>query len=419
MSDFPSLCQNFQVKFSYSLHFTSGVFNSENLLLARIAAGIEGDLPKKLLLVVDDGFLAHHPKILRQAGNYCQRHRQKITLARDALVLPGGENVKNDPEYVAQIHQAIHTAGLCRHSYVVALGGGALIDTAGYAAATAHRGLRLIRLPTTVMAQADASIGVKNSINAFGKKNFLGTFAPPWMVINDVDFLPTLSPRDWLSGLAEAVKVALIKDGEFFEFLEKSAPALVNRDLRQMQQVIYRCADLHLAHITGGGDPFESGSSRPLDFGHWAAHTLENLSTYQLRHGEAVSLGIALDVTYAFLAGILPKSDWQRILALLARLGLPVGSPWLTAEAEILQGLEEFREHLGGLLTILLLQGIGRPVEIHEVDQKLMGVALALLQGRDADSIFTPRCFIPPCKVRTFPITGFRACSKISNPPLN
>jgi 3-dehydroquinate synthase len=419
MSDCPSLCQNFAVKFTYSLHFTKGVFNPENPLLAQTVAGSGSNLHAPVLLLIDDGLLAHHPKVISQIENYFLHHRHLLELACEPLVLPGGEGVKNDPQYVALIHRAVNETGLCRHSYILALGGGALIDTAGYAAATAHRGLRLIRLPTTVMAQADASIGVKNSINAFGKKNFLGTFAPPWAVINDAVFLPTLSQRDWLSGLAEAVKVALIKDADFFSYLEKSVPALVNRDLRQMQQVIYRCAALHLDHITGGGDPFESGSSRPLDFGHWAAHKLENLSAHQLRHGEAVAIGIALDVTYAYLAGMLPLPDWQRILALLTALRLPLSSPWLSPESAILPGLQEFREHLGGHLTIFLLRGIGRPVEINEVDEKLMATALALLQGQDAEGVLSSGALYRNLKSTRSHPRVFRDGSNISNPPLN
>jgi 3-dehydroquinate synthase len=302
---------------------------------------------------------------------------------------------------------------------VVALGGGAVIDAAGFAAATAHRVLRLIRLPTTVMAQADASIGVKNSINAFGKKNFLGTFTVPWTVINDVNFLTTLSRRDWLSGLAEAVKVALIKDREFFLMLEKSAPALAARDLHQMSQVIHRCAALHLNHIIGGGDPFEAGSSRPLDFGHWAAHKLEQLSGHQLRHGEAVAIGMALDVTYACLSGMLSLSEWQRILALLACLELPVSSPWLALEDEILHGLQEFREHLGGMLTIILIKGIGRPVEINKVNKKLMAVALAMLQEHDIDGILKSGILYHNVRSTRSYSPIYPAGQKISNPPLN
>jgi 3-dehydroquinate synthase len=419
MPEFLPLCQNFQVSYSYSVHFTSGVFQPNNDLLAQAAVGDDRDLPKKVLLLFDDGVVKHHPEIVQQAKDYCHRYRQKLRLAREPLLLPGGEVVKNDPKHVDAIHQAIHEAGLCRHSYVVALGGGAVIDTAGYAAATAHRGVRLIRLPTTVMAQADASIGVKNSINAFGKKNFLGTFALPWTVINDANFLTTLSQRDWLSGVAEAVKVALIKDREFFGILEKSASALVARDLPQMSRVIHRCAALHLDHISGGGDPFETGSSRPLDFGHWAAHKLENLSRHLLRHGEAVAIGIALDVTYAYLAGMLPLSEWQRILTLLACLDLPVNCPWLVNESEILRGLQEFREHLGGVLTIIVLKGIGRPVEINTVNQKLMAVALAMLQGQDVDGILKSGIFYRNVRSARTHSTFFPVGQKIGNSPLN
>jgi 3-dehydroquinate synthase len=253
---------------------------------------------------------------------------------------------------------------------------------AGFAAATAHRGLRLIRVPTTVMAQADASIGVKNGINAFGKKNFIGTFAPPVAVVNDADFLPTLSQRDWIGGVAEAVKVALIKDGAFFDFLEANAAALADRDLDLMEQVIHRCAGLHLDHIANGGDPFESGSSRPLDFGHWAAHKLEQLSGFELGHGQAVAMGIALDATYAHLLGLLPQPQWERILSTLATLGFALYDPLMELEYGLLDGQTEFREHLGGRLTIMLIWDIGQGIEVHDLDPDLVGRSLALLKQR-------------------------------------
>ncbi len=301
-------------------------------------------------------------------------------------MLEGGEQVKNNPEYVDILHKAIHDAGLCRHSYVVALGGGALIDVVGYAAATAHRGIRLIRVPTTVLAQADAALGLKNGINAFGKKNFIGTFTPPGAVLNDFTFLTTLSPRDWLSGVAEAVKVALIKDAAFFAFLESHAQALKDRNLALMQQVIYRSAGLHLDHIATSGDPFESGSSRPLDFGHWAAHKLEALTGHRLRHGEAVAMGMALDATYSHLAGLLPKGDCQRVLATLTNLGFALYVPELGDCQRILAGLEEFREHLGGRLTIMLLEGIGRGLEVNQMDPDCVRCSIEVLQQRARDA---------------------------------
>jgi 3-dehydroquinate synthase len=270
---------------------------------------------------------------------------------------------------------------------VLAVGGGALLDVAGLAAATAHRGVRHVRVPTTVLSQNDSGVGVKNGINAFGKKNFIGTFAPPFAVINDFDFLATLPDRDKRAGCAEAVKVALIRDSQYFEQLERDAGRLAAFDPDAMQSMIRRSAELHLDHIAAGGDPFEFGSARPLDFGHWAAHKLEQLSDYQLRHGEAVAIGIALDTIYSRNVGLLPAPAAERVLALLENLGLELFSNemlHLDAESQlaVLKGLEDFREHLGGELTLTMLQDIGHGVEIHEINLPKMRDAMAELHRR-------------------------------------
>jgi 3-dehydroquinate synthase len=382
MTEFAALHQEIRVNFRYGVYFTKDVFELHNPLLAEIAVA-GGDFPRKILAVVDRGLYRCHPYLPGKITAYLEGHGDRLQLAGAPVLVPGGERVKNEATPLFLVHQAIHQAGLCRHSFVLAVGGGAVIDMAGYAAATAHRGLRLIRVPTTVMAQADASIGVKNGVNAFGKKNFLGAFAPPWAVLNDCSFLTTLSRRDWLSGVAEAVKVALIKDAAFFAFLERSVAALRNGDLEIMQRTIQGSAALHLEHIAQGGDPFEFGSSRPLDFGHWAAHKLEQLSSFELRHGEAVAVGLALDATYSHLTGLLPRGPWQRLLAVLERLGLPCWTPMLADIPAVIEGLQEFREHLGGRLTIMLLEDIGHPLEVNEMDPEIIAAAIALL-GRGA-----------------------------------
>jgi 3-dehydroquinate synthase len=378
--------QDFQVNFRYPVHFTRDLFAPGNLLFKNTVTQPAAPGPHKLLVVLDRGVHRHHPRLLSQLETYCRRHPEDLTLMGAPLLFEGGEHLKNDALFVTILQQAIHAAGLCRHSYVVAIGGGALIDLVGFAAATAHRGIRLIRVPTTVMAQLDASIGVKNGINAFGKKNFIGTFAPPAAVLNDADFLPTLTQRDWIGGVAEAVKVALIKDPDFFTYLEEHAEALAERDLDLMERVIYRCAVLHLDHIANSGDPFESGSSRPLDFGHWAAHKLEHLSGYELGHGQAVALGMALDSTYAYLSGLLPQAQWQRILTTLRTLGFELSDPWLDVRHGLLDGLNEFREHLGGRLTIMLLWDIGQGIEVNDIDLDLMRQSLTVLQDTAAAS---------------------------------
>jgi len=379
--------QRVHVDFEYPVYFTAGALSTSNLLLRDVIARSCDQSPSRLVAVLDRGVLDHHPRLIEHLEEYCRRHRTVLTLAGPVVIVPGGETAKNDPRHVADIHHAINEAGLCRHSYVIAIGGGAVLDVAGYAAATAHRGIRLIRVPTTVLAQDDSAMGVKNGINAFGKKNYLGTFAPPFAVINDSSFLTTLSDRDWRAGLSEAIKAALIKDRAFFDFLEQHAARLKARDLGAMEQVIRRSAALHLTHIATGGDPFELGSSRPLDFGHWSAHKLEQLTDHALGHGEAVAIGMALDTTYSYLAGFLPEDDWRRILSILPAMGLAVYAPELEqdldaedAPASVLRGLDEFREHLGGNLTILMLRSIGAPFDVHEIRRDVMIRSIGVLR---------------------------------------
>ncbi|WYL99624.1 MAG: 3-dehydroquinate synthase [Gloeotrichia echinulata CP02] len=386
------LQQSVSVTFNYDVHFTRGLFELENPLLAQVIDTDRETTPKQVVAVVDGGLLKYQDGFLEKLSAYAKHYENVLTLSVEPIVVPGGEVVKNDSRFLEQIHQVIDQVKLCRHCYVLAIGGGAVLDMAGYAAATAHRGIRLLRVPTTVLGQNDSGVGVKNGINAFGKKNFLGTFSPPYAVLNDFDFLTTLDDRDWRSGIAEALKVALIKDGDFFDLIMNDADKLANRDLDAMQRLIYRCAQLHLEHIANGGDPFETGSSRPLDFGHWAAHKLEHLTDYSLRHGEAVAIGIALDSTYSYLSGLLLPSEWKKILATIKKLGFSLYVSALTEQLDqpnhpdcIFWGLTEFREHLGGKLTLMLLQGIGQGMEVHQVDLSLYRQAISLLQATELE----------------------------------
>ena len=368
-----SINQCIHVTFRYGVHFTTGLFQLDNPMLAQVIAADGEALPRSCIAVVDSGLLQHRNGLLEQIAAYAERYEDIFRLVLEPIIVSGGETAKNNS-----------------HSYILAIGGGAVLDMVGYAAATAHRGIRLLRIPTTVLAQNDSGVGVKNGVNAFKKKNFLGTFAPPYAVLNDFDFLTSLDDRDWRSGVAEAIKVALIKDGEFFSFISANALAIARRDLNIMQQLIYRCAQLHLQHIATSGDPFEMGSSRPLDFGHWAAHRLEHLTNYSLRHGEAVAIGIALDSTYSSLAGLLEWSEWQQIMNTLKALGFTLYVPELAQTNQptdsqcLFMGLTEFREHLGGKLTLMLLQQIGQGVEVHEVDISLYRQAVSRLQEFDS-----------------------------------
>ncbi|MEX2641040.1 MAG: 3-dehydroquinate synthase [Balneolales bacterium] len=386
--------QNVPVNFSYDVLFTEDLFAPANSLFADVVGSPSPESARKVLFVIDKGVADHHPSLIEDIKSYASGHAGNLKLVQDPVLIPGGEQAKNIAGYVTEIHKVIHEARLDRHSCIAAIGGGAVLDTVGYAAATAHRGIRLVRIPTTVLAQNDAGIGVKNGINAFGKKNFLGTFNPPFAVINDASFLRTLEDRDWKSGISEAIKVALLKDKTFFDFLEDSADKLAGRDHPSMQHLVYRCAELHLEHISTSGDPFEMGSSRPLDFGHWSAHKLEQLTDYELRHGEAVAIGLALDSTYSYLSGMLSKGSWKRILNVIQNSGLRIFVPELALKTDnpqdpesIFHGLEEFREHLGGELTIMLLEDIGKGTEVHSVDYSLFSEAVQLLHTFDQQPV--------------------------------
>ena len=376
---FKTIEQNFEVSYRYSLHFTEGLFNTKNPLFKHLVQAYKNE-PVKLLFVVDDGVSNAHPRLLADIITYCETFSANLVHTQ-SLVVKGGESSKNDESLVKDILQGINQHAICRHSFVVVIGGGAVIDMVGYAAAIGHRGVKLIRIPTTVLSQNDSAVGVKNSINFFGKKNFIGTFAPPFAIINDSDFLKTLEQRDWISGIAEALKVALIKDVAFFEYLEKNAQKLGDRDMEAMQYTIYRCAEIHMDHIANGGDPFESGSSRPLDFGHWAAHKLEHMTNYTLRHGEAVAKGIVLDVAYAHLTGLISEVDLNRVISVFHAIGFDLSFPLSNNQEtdELLKGIQEFREHLGGELTITLISEIGKKHDVHEIDNDIMKKALNLV----------------------------------------
>ena len=307
-------------------------------------------------------------------------------MAGEVRLVPGGEAVKNDPAHLERILRAINDADLDRRSYMVVIGGGAVLDAVGFAAAIAHRGIRLIRLPTTTLAQADSGVGVKSAINFFGKKNWLGAFAAPWAVINDTALLLTLPDREFIGGFSEAVKVALLKSPEVFARLCRDASKIRDRDMAAALPMIRASVEFHLAHITEGGDPFESREARPLDFGHWSAHKLEPMSGFSLRHGEAVAIGVAIDAMYSALALGLPRADADRVLRCLAEMGFPLDHPCLRDTEALFAGLEEFRQHLGGRLTITMLRAVGDPVEVHEIDDARMREAIGLVSRYPNDA---------------------------------
>lgn len=366
-----SLDVPFAVPFTHRLRFTNDVLGSEQNVLIDLLESSD-DQPARVQFWMDRNLANANPEIELKFKQLSEAHPDRIKRVGNIQFVPGGEEIKNDIQVLEKMLKVFNVSDLDRRSYVVVIGGGAVLDTVGFAAGIAHRGIRLIRLPTTTLAQADSGLGVKNGVNLFRKKNWLGTFAVPWGVINDAEMLGTLSNRDFIAGFSEAVKVSLLKDTRFFNSLCRSAAQIAERQVESSLDAIRQSAQLHLDHITQGGDPFEMLEARPLDFGHWSAHKLESMSDFVLRHGEAVAIGVAIDTVYSSLALGLPNSDADRILRCLSDLGFSLTDPALHDVELLFDGLEEFRQHLGGRLTLTMLPKIGEPVEVHQINRELM-----------------------------------------------
>lgn len=388
LNDDSTLDATFSVPFQHRLHFTRDIFHGEQSVLADCLEPSGEQLPK-VQFWLDRSLLDHGGTLRGDVQRFIKDHSARLQPA-GIHVAEGGEAVKNDWLHTERCLQAIHDADLDRRSYIAVIGGGAVLDAVGFAAATAHRGIRLIRLPTTTLGQADSGVGVKNAVNRFGKKNWLGAFAVPWAVINDAALLATLPDRDFVAGFAEAVKVSLLKSATIFESLEQQATRIRARDPAATLPAIRASALLHRTHITRGGDPFEALEARPLDFGHWSAHRLETMTRFSLRHGEAVGIGVAIDTVYSSLVHGLDPRDATRVLRTLRALGLPLDHPQLHDTTALLDGLEEFRQHLGGRLTLTMLRGIADPIEVHAIDEDAMLEAIDRLRraGRgDGDAV--------------------------------
>lgn len=371
----------FGVNFRYTTYFTHDVFDSANPILANVFEKRADNTPPRVIFIVEKSLCDIFHALDSKIKSYSQIWKNSFAIAAPTIFCEGTEECKNMP-FALDICRILGKYALCRQSYVVIAGGGAFLDAVSFGASLFHRGIRQVRIPTTVLAQCDSGVGVKNAINFDGKKNLLGVFDPPEAVINDAAFIERLPMREIVSGVAEAVKVAMIKDAAFFGWLVENASKIISRDISSIEYFIRESAKIHIRHIASGGDPFENGSARPLDFGHWSAHKLEMLSKGTLRHGEAVATGLLIDTKYAVLSSLVSEKVYLTLEKLCHTLKLPFASRELemrtqTGEREVLQGIADFHEHLGGVLSITFPTGIGSSIELGNIDLDLMDRAIS------------------------------------------
>ena len=374
------------LELAHRIEFTRNLFSPENSVLADVLARSEDDLPHRVIAFVDGGVVGGNQNLLRDISSWFSARDGELELVESPIVLPGGESCKNDWSLVPEIWRSISHNSIDRHSFVMAVGGGAFLDLVGFAASTAHRGVRMIRIPTTSLSQGDGGVGVKNGVNFFGKKNWVGTFAVPYAVINDFSFLQSLDQSSRRAGIIEAIKVAMVRSRDFYEKIEQCSAQLKDLEDDVLERVIRRSAEEHVDHIATSGDPYELGSARPLDYGHWVAHKLEQISAFRIGHGEAVAIGMAVDLIYSRRIGLMSPEDCERALSLIEAVGFYIYDSDLHRIEEgrsvILHGLEEFREHLGGKLTITFVPEIGRKVELNEMDEDEILASIDELKGR-------------------------------------
>ena len=372
-----SISQTVTVTWDFPVTFTHGLFQPVNHVLVDTLCRLNEPRRHKALVFIDGRVASKRAELAAEVSAYFAAHTERIELAMEPQVVPGGEAVKNNFALVEGFMRLMLECHMDRQSFIIIVGGGAVMDAVGLAAALVHRGLRQVRVPTTVLGQNDAGVGVKNGVNFLGAKNAVGTFAPPFAVLNDFEFLLTLPQRDWLCGVAEAWKVAIIRDRQFFDWLSDNAVKFPARDATAMEQLVYRCAEEHLEHIRTNGDPFEYGRARPLDFGHWSAHKLELMSQFSVSHGEAVAFGVLLDSCYAREQGWISRDDYAAIESGLRASGFPLWHEEAMArdaagQLEIFAGIRDFREHLGGELCVTFPRGIGARFEMHEINLVMM-----------------------------------------------
>ncbi len=382
--------QEFETLCRYDVYFTHDVFDPANPLLPAVFVDPEPDGRYYVGVCLDEGLVAAQPDVPDRIAAFFDVHGDRLKLTSEPAIVPSGELQKGD--WAAVLDTMWHFGGSTfgRQDYCLAIGGGAMLDMVGFALSVIYRGVRVVRLPTTVLAQCDAGVGVRTFVNEAGRKDFASTLAPPFAVINDFAMLRSLNRREWIGGAAEAFKIAITRDADFFDFLCEHAEDVQNRDESVMEALIKRSAVAHLERIRAEGVSFGSGRETPLEFGHWAGHRIEALSRFWLAHGQAVAVGVALDSVYAQRVNLITEDELERILGGLVDMGLPIYTKYLdcrtgAGELKLLAALRDLRRRLGGRLAITLPDGIGHSCPIHSIDVKIVAEAVAYLKERAGD----------------------------------
>lgn len=333
--------------------------------------------PSKAIIVYDDSVEHVAARIARELGT---------DQANGLLInVPSGEESKSIL-HLEHLWKRLLRCGADRKAIVVAVGGGVIGDLAGFAAATWNRGLRLIQVPTTLLAMVDSSVGGKTGINLPEAKNVIGAFWQPTMVWSDVTSLTSLPTREFRSGLAEVVKYGVILDEEFFEFLEEEADAILSRNDEAIIEIIRRSCRLK-AHVVAQDELESTGLRAILNYGHTFGHAIESLTDYgTLLHGEAVAIGMTMAGRLAAISQRWKTSSWNRQTRLLERFGLPTQMEGeiaaVCSEDRMIEAMSRDKKNAYGQLHLILPNRIGEVQTVSDVPTHLVRQAIAACIAR-------------------------------------
>jgi 3-dehydroquinate synthase len=319
-------------------------------LLARVGDMLPPTRSARAVIITNPTIAAHHLEALHGGLS-------RAGLSHDTVIVPDGESHK-DWATLYSIHSRLLELGAERSTLLFALGGGVVGDLAGFAAATYQRGMPLVQLPTTLLAQVDSSVGGKTAVNHPLGKNMIGAFYQPTAVIIDTATLATLPGREFAAGVAEVVKYGAACDAGLFAWLESALERLLARDVDAVAHAIFESCRIKAAIVAA--DERESGVRALLNFGHTFGHAIEAGAGYgSWLHGEAVAAGMVLAAELSVRAAGLPRADSERIRALLDRASLPTRPPALGAE-RYLELMRRDKKVEDGRLRFVILEALGR-----------------------------------------------------------
>ena len=337
---------------SYPIHIGAGLLSRAGELLAGIA-------PRRAVVVTNATVAEHHLAPLRAS---LSAHGTSV----EVLLVPDGETHKSWPTLQDIVTRLLKLRAE-RSTLLVALGGGVVGDLAGFAAAIYQRGVPIVQVPTTLLAQVDSSVGGKTGINHALGKNMIGAFWQPRAVLIDIDCLATLPPRELKAGFAEVVKYGAIRDASFFQWQEENAARLLGGDTDALQHAIYESCRIKAEIV--GADERESGERALLNFGHTFGHTIETAQGYGAwLHGEAVAAGMVMAARLSERTCGLPAKDAERLRNLLAALGLPIDPPMIAPD-KWLELMGRDKKVVDGAISFVLLEALGRAVVRADVDR--------------------------------------------------